>query len=374
MGEEESVRLLDSKGKKKDVSYSLGRVETVLAILNFFRNVTTAEDVGRFCASLPRFAELLLRPCILEANFAAKRAKAGGGGVDLDLKVSDLLTIRKDVAFIFSSVGLDVELTTTNGWVADAVVELLSWFLDLTNELDEGWMGRGKEKGGAGAGANGPPIHRLSYATEIALLALAKISTKDPNREVIAAALDSAKVEDVIDRLKFYIPIQEDSLTVVPAFESGIVTLEFLTISMFNFIFLSKPSLKRKLTLKTDLVKSILSLVQRIMPKFPTHPGESMPPQMACRVPVCQRCLDILRCLNESISDSSDVQTKEDGAVWFGGGFVDEEAEDETIFKAEKKTPALLADHVNAISWINSSKHPPKNIVSDLQSLCYSLN
>ncbi|KAH8925112.1 hypothetical protein BT69DRAFT_1279963 [Atractiella rhizophila] len=80
---------------------------------------------------------------------------------------------------------------------------------------------------------------------------------------------------------------------------------------------------------------------------------------MACRVPVCQRCLDILRCLNESILDSSDVQTKEDGAVWFG---------------AEKKTPALLADHVNAISWINSSKHPPKNIVSDLQSLCYSLN
>ncbi|KAH8925113.1 hypothetical protein BT69DRAFT_12574 [Atractiella rhizophila] len=78
MGEEESVRLLDSKGKKKDVSYSLGRVETVLAILNFFRNVTTAEDVGRFCASLPRFAELLLRPCILEANFTAKRAKAGG--------------------------------------------------------------------------------------------------------------------------------------------------------------------------------------------------------------------------------------------------------------------------------------------------------
>lgn len=327
---------------------------TIVAICNLLRNLTTSERNLRFAAQEPRFAEILIRVASLPMrSYSTSSAASVESRYPVRLSAADLLVVRKNAIEILSHIGLDVALDSYSPSIAAGAVDLVLFFLRDAEYHKDPFsftvcpslpsLNRIPQPH-AKLGPQSPTV--LPYFG-FGLATCARLFLRDGNRSMISHLIEPDELFEIFVSLVALLPIAEKDFQVM-TFETGLLYMHSVVVSLYNLATLSPPSVKARLQRHPKITRAFLRMVRRLAGTQVAYSDEDIYQQIA------HRALTILQLLDgggdgRGGGSSETVTTAGTSDLpWYGmsmSGVADEESDDGVLAAG----PAIAATDGTAL-------------------------
>ena len=233
----------------------------VLSVLNIFRNwAAAAVENLDFMARHPTFTNIVLRLCGLASRKNGNTKIRPASPV---LSLSDLITVRKDVALIMIGVTMEYRLKDVyerSPPVGKRVARRMVGFISsaVMDPLEI---------------CSPSSLWSTPATADYALQIWTRFSLPDEHRKVIASVIPQAWLGELFRSFVYRLPVSTRDFDVVTK-DTWLGYMERLMMSIYSLAFLAPPELKKKL--KADTSLGFSGVMLRMLRKFMMNPNSNV--------------------------------------------------------------------------------------------------
>ena len=300
---EDDMRLrADARDVKVPTAFK--RSDLAMSLVGLFRHYALMDENVQIVAASDSVLGNLIRLC----DFDERPNRT------LQLSLSELLAVRKDVLQIFTDLALHIRLTQLPGDAGvRTLMRLVSFFIDSPDPS---------------IAPDQSPLRQHRPYVDLAVAALAKLAVQDPSRAIIGAALPARRIRELIDAVMALMPMTGLDFEAISN-ERGIVFAENLLMSLYNLVLLAPSDIRQQLRRSAAFGRTVFRVAQRL---YAGHPDDFAQNPFGS---VVNRCLDVLIAVDgraavtgpaagakEPPTPGAQRAGREaDSDAWFGGAF-----------------------------------------------------
>ena len=233
----------------------------VLSVLNIFRNWAGASNENLdFMARHPTFTNIMLR---LSGLASRKNGNTKIRPASPVLSLSDLITVRKDVALILIGVTVEYRLKDVyekSPQVGKRVTRRMVGFVSsaVMDPLEV---------------CSPSALWSTPATADYALQIWTRFSHPDEHRKIIASVIPQAWLGELFRSFVYRLPVSAKDFEVITK-DMWLGYIEKLIMSIYSLAFLAPPELKKKL--KADKSIGFSGVMLRILRKFMMNPSQNV--------------------------------------------------------------------------------------------------
>ncbi|GAA5892026.1 hypothetical protein JCM6882_005666 [Rhodosporidiobolus microsporus] len=286
--------------------------ETVLSVLNLLRNFAQSQKNASVLGADPRVLDILARVSALPLKPDGGRGSPPPPRYPLHVTPADSLAIKKDVLETVNTFGLDVRLAEQSASTAQAVVDLVVFFLRDAHHHDQLYFDLSSTPSVLASRHAQPPSLLIPPYLELGLSTFSRIALLDSNRSTFARLIPPATLYTLFESLTFLLPVSEADFQLC-TFEAGLVHTYHIALGLYNLAFVAPPSVKLRLRTEPRFVKSLVRVVRRLAGTAVRVRDDDL------FVGLAQRCIGVLQLLS-SLGGVSTLSTSAAAAAKDGSG------------------------------------------------------
>ena len=233
----------------------------VLSVLNIFRNWAAASgDNLDFMGRHPTFTSIMLRLCGLASRKNGNTKIRPASPV---LSLSDLVTVRKDVALIMIGVAAEYRLKDVNDrspLVGRRVTRRMVGFISSAL-MDPPEV------------CSPSSLWSVPATADYALQIWTRFSHPDEHRKIISSVIPQAWLGELFRSFVHRCPVSNKDFDVITK-DAWLGYVEKLMMAIYSLAFLAPPELKKKL--KADKSIGFSGVMLRVLRKFITNPSPNI--------------------------------------------------------------------------------------------------
>ncbi|GAA5981334.1 hypothetical protein JCM10908_004072 [Rhodotorula pacifica] len=337
-------------GSTAELGNSLRPAPTILAVCNLLQNLTTTERNMRFAAEEPRLAEILIRVAALPLRSSDDSdALAASSPYPVRLSAFDLLTIRKTAIEVLSHIALDISLDAYPPTVAAGAIDLILFFLRDADQHKDPYV--------FGICQALPTLNRISQPHAklgpqtptvlpylgYGLAVCARLFLRDGNRSAVSDLIESDELFETFVSLVALLPIAEKDFQVM-TFETGLLYMHSVVVSLYNLVYLCPPSVKARLRRHPKITRAFLRMIRRLAGTQVAYSEDDIYQQIAHRALAILRLLDGGQDRGNGADRSLSKRASTNGTSdlpWYGMSMsgLDDEDSDDSLPDAEPAPP-----------------------------------
>ncbi|GAA5828095.1 hypothetical protein JCM11251_002586 [Rhodosporidiobolus azoricus] len=314
---DDANKLVAPSASSSDSFEALRPTEVVLSVLNLLRQFSQSQKNASFFGQEPRLVDILARVTALPLKpDGGRKGEKDMPRYPLHVTPADSLAIKKDVLETFNTVGLDVRLAEHSPATAQAVVDLVVFFLRDAHHRDQLYFDLSSTPSILASRHAQPPHLLIPPYLELGLSTFSRVALLDSNRSVFSRLIPPDTLCALFESLTFLLPVSEADFQIC-TFEAGLVHVYHIALGLYNLAFVAPVAVKLKLRSEPRFVKSLVRVVRRLAGTATRVREDDL------FVGLAQRCIGVLQLLSSlgGVSTlSTSTSTTKDGSGGGGGG------------------------------------------------------